>query len=169
MLNERKFTALNENDFLIKRKKIDFYIRLILFLSLLLSAQLTTFAQQQNAIPVTNNAEINKPDTLPKTDTLPAVQTTPTKSDALADTSFPKTTISISGNITDETGAPIGGATIEIKGKGKGTSSHRDGQFSIDATSDDILIISFVGYNNKVVHVAGRNNINISLQASKKE
>ena len=152
MLNERKFTALNENDFLIKRKKIDFYIQLILFLTLLLSTQLTTFAQQQNAIPVTNSAEINKSDTLPKTDTL-----------------SPNKALSISGTITDETGAPIGGASIEIKGKGKGTSSHHDGQFSIDATSDDILIISFVGYNNREVHVAGRNTINVFLHPSNKE
>jgi len=171
MLNERKFTALNENYFLIKRKKIDFYTRLILFLSLLFSTQLTTFAQQQNAIPVTNSAEINKTDTLPKTDSLPPAQTTPAIPNTVAntDTLSPKTIISVSGIITDEAGTPIGGASIEVKGKGKGTSSNRDGQFSIDATSDDVFIISFVGFNNREVHVAGRNTINVFLHPLNKE
>jgi len=169
MLNERKFTALNENDCLTKRKKIGSSIRLILFLLLLIFTQLTTFAQQQNAIPVNNTAEINKPDSLSKTDSLPKGDTvhlvqTPSTTDTLS----PVTTTTISGTVTDESGTPVGGATIQIKGGG-GTSSHKDGQFSISAKSNDILIISFVGYNNREVHIAGRNTIDVSLTPSKQE
>jgi TonB-linked SusC/RagA family outer membrane protein len=175
MLIERKFTALNENDCLIKRKKTTFNPRFFFFILLLLSTQLIAFAQQQNAIPVNNTAEINKTDTLPKADTIHNTsQTLTVTKDTVAvsastDTLPSNTTSLISGTITDETGAPIGGATIQVKGKSEGTSSHKDGQFSINAKNSDILIISFVGYSNRQVHVAGRNNIDVSLQASKKE
>ncbi len=168
MLNERKFTALNENDCLTKRKKIGSPIQLILFLLLLFFTRLTTFAQQQNAIPVNNTAEINKPDSFSKTDSLPKADTVLTaQAPAATDTLSPVTT-TISGTITDESGAPVGGATIQIKG-GNGTSSHKDGQFSIVAKSNDILIVSFIGYKNREVHVAGRSTIDISLTASKQE
>lgn len=165
MLNERKFTALNEKKYVTKRKKIYHrYIEVIVFLLLLLSTQLTTLAQQQNAIPINNSPEIIKTDTLPKADTIYA-----TSQGSVADTLPSNVTTVISGTITDEAGAPVGGATIQIKGKGTGTSSDRDGQFSIKATSNDILVVSFVGYNEKQVHVAGRNNISVALQASRKE
>jgi TonB-linked SusC/RagA family outer membrane protein len=173
MLNERKFTALNEKKYVTKRKKTHpRYIEFIVFLLLLLSTQLTTLAQQQNAIPINNSPEIIKTDTLPKTDTIHATSRGSAIKDtvtAVSDTLPSNVTTVISGTITDEAGAPVGGATIQIKGKGTGTSSDRDGQFSIKATSNDILVVSFVGYNEKEVNVAGRNDVSVSLQASRKE
>jgi TonB-linked SusC/RagA family outer membrane protein len=169
MLNERKFTALNENDCLIKRDKNGFSISFILFILLLFFTQLTTFAQEQNAIPVQNTAEINKPDSLSRTDSLPKADTVHTaQAPSATDTLSPVTTTTISGTITDESGAPIGGATIQIRG-GNGTSSHKDGQFSIVAKSNDVLIVSFVGYNNREIHVAGRNSVDVSLTPSRQE
>ena len=59
----------------------------------------------------------------------------------------------ISGTVTDESGLPLPGATIIIKGTSKGVSSDFDGKYSIDASQGAVLEFSFVGYNNKDVTV----------------
>ncbi|HTB51292.1 MAG TPA: TonB-dependent receptor [Ferruginibacter sp.] len=145
---------------------------------LLLSyTQSKALAHRENLLTVNpiHTGLINKIDTVPQieNDTFPATQTF-TKSDSLvtADTTSPSpatTVLLLTGKITDETGAPLGGANIEIKGKGKGTSSHTDGSFSITAESDDVLVISFVGYNDRTVQVNGRSYISVGLQPSRKE
>src|SRR5450631_179628 len=52
----------------------------------------------------------------------------------------------IKGKVLNENGQPLEGATIKIKGTSAGTSSDRDGSFSIQATDKAILIISYIGY-----------------------
>ncbi|TDQ80223.1 SusC/RagA family TonB-linked outer membrane protein [Sphingobacterium yanglingense] len=44
------------------------------------------------------------------------------------------------------TGSPIAGATVQIVGKRQSTSSDRNGQFSIEANSTDILRLTSVGW-----------------------
>ncbi|MFC2137258.1 SusC/RagA family TonB-linked outer membrane protein [Bacteroidota bacterium] len=70
----------------------------------------------------------------------------------------------ISGNIVSETdGGPIPGANILIKGTTKGTITDMDGNFVIEASDEDILIISFIGFINQEIPVKGKTNINIKL------
>ncbi|OXA76714.1 TonB-linked outer membrane protein, SusC/RagA family [Flavobacterium aquidurense] len=58
----------------------------------------------------------------------------------------------IKGVITDASGLPIPGANVLIKGTKTGTSSDFDGNFSISATSGQILVISSTG--SKTVETA---------------
>ena len=53
----------------------------------------------------------------------------------------------ISGTIIDDaTGLGIPFATIQVKGTDKGTTSDIDGKFSIEAESNQTIIVKMVGY-----------------------
>ena len=53
---------------------------------------------------------------------------------------------SISGNVSSEDG-PLPGATVVVKGTENGTSTDFDGNFTIDASDGDVLIVSFIGFD----------------------
>ena len=68
----------------------------------------------------------------------------------------------IKGRVTDTNGQPLNGATILVKGTKDGTNSDAGGNFSIDATPNSILIISYVGY--ETVELALNNRTTLSVQ-----
>ena len=68
----------------------------------------------------------------------------------------------ISGTVSGEDG-PLPGATIIVKGTNNGTTSDFDGNFSIDASSSDVLVISFVGFVSQEVSVGDNDQITVSL------
>ena len=72
----------------------------------------------------------------------------------------------IQGLVTDESGIPLPGATILIDGTNDGTTTDFDGNFSIEASDGQTLLISFVGYKSSLVPVTGDSTYNISLQIS---
>lgn len=59
----------------------------------------------------------------------------------------------VKGKITTETGDPLAGASVVIKGSSKGTQTDVAGFFTIDAPLNSILVISYVGYANVEVPV----------------
>lgn len=61
----------------------------------------------------------------------------------------------ISGNVTDGTD-PVIGASVTIKGSGKGTITDLNGHFSLDVKPGTLLTISYMGYKTVVVK-AGSN------------
>ncbi len=65
----------------------------------------------------------------------------------------PPADIIIKGRITDETGQPLEGATILIKGSNLGTKTDANGYFSIDAAPNSVLVISYVGFDTRMVTV----------------
>ncbi|REG94339.1 SusC/RagA family TonB-linked outer membrane protein [Algoriphagus antarcticus] len=69
----------------------------------------------------------------------------------------------ISGTVTDETGLPLPGATILVKGTKKGTITDLDGKFTLDVEADAILQISYLGYIPKEVSVNGQSILVIQL------
>lgn len=72
----------------------------------------------------------------------------------------------LSGNITSEEG-PLPGATIIIKGTNTGTTSDFDGNFSILASEQDFLVISYVGFQSQEIAVGSQNSFSILLIADK--
>ena len=73
----------------------------------------------------------------------------------------------ISGVVSEaSSGAPIPGAAVVIKGSTKGTSTNMDGQFSLQVSDDDILVISFMGFTSQEVPVSGKTSFEIKLQES---
>ena len=71
--------------------------------------------------------------------------------------------VTVRGKITSETGGPMPGVNIIVKGTSNGTSTDTDGQYVINAPEDGVLVFSFIGYVTQEVPVANRTNISLSL------
>lgn len=52
----------------------------------------------------------------------------------------------ITGSITDENGEPLVGASIKIQGANTGTVSDMSGNFKLEASKGDILIVTYIGF-----------------------
>ncbi len=70
----------------------------------------------------------------------------------------------VSGVVTDEDGAPLGGASVVVKGSTVGTVTDFDGNYSISAAQGDVLVISYIGFESKNVNVSG-STINVQLSS----
>lgn len=73
--------------------------------------------------------------------------------------------LSVSGKVYDESGLPIQGVTILIKGSSRGTTSDIGGNYKIKAASSSTLIFSYMGYTSIKEAINGRTIINAKLQA----
>ena len=65
-------------------------------------------------------------------------------------------TIKVKGQVVDQDGEPLIGATIKVKGAQVGVVSDYDGNFTIDAPSSGTLVVSYVGYKDREFAVRGR-------------
>ncbi|WP_205195557.1 TonB-dependent receptor [Chitinophaga sp. Cy-1792] len=72
----------------------------------------------------------------------------------------------IHGRVTDSTGLALPGVSIHIKGTSKGVITNVDGTYSINANPGDVLVFSFIGYDQKEVTVQQGNTVNVTLSAS---
>jgi uncharacterized protein YbaA (DUF1428 family) len=72
---------------------------------------------------------------------------------------------SVSGVVTDADGISLPGVTIVVEGTNRGTTSDFNGNYKINASQDDILVFSYVGYSDQSVSVDGAIQ-NISMQAN---
>ncbi|WP_170309923.1 SusC/RagA family TonB-linked outer membrane protein [Seonamhaeicola maritimus] len=72
-------------------------------------------------------------------------------------------TITINGNVVAE-GQPLPGVSILVKGTNKGAVTDFDGNYTIDANSNAVLVFSYLGYETKEVSVNGRTTVNVTLQ-----
>lgn len=72
---------------------------------------------------------------------------------------------SVSGTVVDDSGEPVVGATVIVKGTTNGTITDIDGQYSIsNVGSDDVLVFSFVGYKSVETALNGRSIVDVSLE-----
>ena len=71
----------------------------------------------------------------------------------------------IQGTVKDQFGEPIIGASVQVKGTGKGTVTDMYGKFSMkDVKSDDQLVITYVGFLTKTIKVGQQLNFPIELE-----
>tara|TARA_R110002049_G_scaffold271188_3_gene448352 strand:- start:3319 stop:6153 length:2835 start_codon:yes stop_codon:yes gene_type:complete len=70
----------------------------------------------------------------------------------------------ISGTVSDNSGLPLPGATVLVKGTSSGTSSDFDGKYSIKANQGATLVYSFVGYATQEITVGTSSTINVTLK-----
>jgi len=68
-----------------------------------------------------------------------------------------------SGNVTDENGIPLPGASVIVQGTNSGVVTDFDGNFSIETSIGETLVISFVGYASQSIIVNSNSSINIQL------
>ena len=77
-------------------------------------------------------------------------------------------TITVKGQVVDQDGEPLIGATVKVKDSNAGAVTDVDGNFRITAPANAILVVSYVGYQDKEVAVRGRAIIE-SIQLSADE
>lgn len=72
-------------------------------------------------------------------------------------------TKSVSGKITDATGAPILGISVTIKGTLSGTTTNLDGTYKLNVPENATLVFSGVGYEPTEMSVRNRTTIDVQL------
>lgn len=75
--------------------------------------------------------------------------------------------IDISGIVKDDTGEPIIGANILVKGTSNGVITDLDGRFSLKVSQTNaILVVSYIGYLSQEIQVGDKRFFTVVLQAS---
>lgn len=75
--------------------------------------------------------------------------------------------ITVTGNIKDETDQPLIGVNITVKNEpGLGTISDVNGNYRIKIQSYQVLVFSYIGYDQQEIPVKGNKVINVKMQPS---
>jgi Bacterial Alpha-2-macroglobulin MG10 domain/CarboxypepD_reg-like domain/MG2 domain/Alpha-2-macroglobulin family/Alpha-2-macroglobulin bait region domain len=69
----------------------------------------------------------------------------------------------VSGTVFDESGNPLPGVTVLIKGTSTGTTTDFDGNFSLQANPKDELVFSYIGHSSREINIGNNNSLSISL------
>ena len=69
----------------------------------------------------------------------------------------------ITGTVTDETGLPLPGATVVVENNTRGVSTDFDGNFSITASVNEVLIVSYIGYADQRITINENDVYNIGM------
>jgi TonB-linked SusC/RagA family outer membrane protein len=86
------------------------------------------------------------------------------ESSRLLPTENGQNTILLTGRILDQTGQPIPGVNILVKGTTTGTTSDADGKYTLSVPDENtVLVISFIGFIPQEILVGNRIEINVSL------
>ena len=83
---------------------------------------------------------------------------------ASAETVFAQQADLINGRVTDESGEPVIGAGIMVKGTSQGTITDVDGYYNISANQGQVLVVSSIGYVEQEITVGVSNVINVVLK-----
>lgn len=65
------------------------------------------------------------------------------------------------GTVLDETGTPVIGASVMVKGSTTGTVTDLDGNFKLDAPKDAVVTISYIGYKSQTVKAGSTSTIKL--------
>ena len=65
--------------------------------------------------------------------------------------------------ISDEDGLGLPGVTVLVKGTTTGTATDIDGKYQIKASPSDVLIFSFIGYDQQEITVGNQTQVNVTL------
>jgi TonB-dependent starch-binding outer membrane protein SusC len=76
----------------------------------------------------------------------------------------PTPQLPVKGIVRDAGGNPLAGATIIVKGTLVSVQTDAEGRFSVDASQDATLLISYIGYRTEEVAVNGRSLLEINIK-----
>jgi iron complex outermembrane receptor protein len=71
----------------------------------------------------------------------------------------------VSGTVTDDSNDPLPAVSVVVKGTTNGTSSDFDGKYSLEVSQGDVLVYSFVGFNDKEITMDGSSTLDVVLTA----
>ena len=69
----------------------------------------------------------------------------------------------ITGKVVDSSGSPIPNVTVRLKGARGGTSTQENGTFHLSAASNDVLLITNVGFDAQEVRIGNQENLTIVM------
>lgn len=69
----------------------------------------------------------------------------------------------ISGRITDDTGEPLPGVNVVIKGTTTGVTTDIDGNFELPKIGNQTLVVSYVGFESQEIQPGNRSYIDVTL------
>lgn len=69
----------------------------------------------------------------------------------------------VTGAVMDEDGISLPGVNVIVQGTNQGTQTDFDGNYTIQASSGEILVFSYVGFATQRVTVGAQNTINVTL------
>ncbi|WP_281336746.1 SusC/RagA family TonB-linked outer membrane protein [Flavobacterium eburneipallidum] len=73
----------------------------------------------------------------------------------------------ISGQVTDESGMPLPGATVFVKGTQNSAMTDYDGKFSLKINeTDKVLVVSFVGYESTEILIQNKSVFEVNIKPS---
>ena len=85
----------------------------------------------------------------------PCVQMFATSPEAMTQTQGRK----VQGKVVDQTGEPLIGVSIQVKGTQQGAVTDMDGNFSLDAAPGATLVVSYIGYQTQTLKASSTMNI----------
>lgn len=78
---------------------------------------------------------------------------------------YEKAAVTLNGEVSDEKGEPVIGATVQLKGTDIGVATDENGRFSMSVPDlTGTLIISYVGYKIQQIGIAGRSYLKVILE-----
>jgi TonB-dependent starch-binding outer membrane protein SusC len=69
----------------------------------------------------------------------------------------------IQGTISDQSNQPLPGVNIVIKGTANGTATNIDGKYSIQASTGDVLVFSYIGFIQQQIKLTDQSSLNVVL------
>jgi TonB-linked SusC/RagA family outer membrane protein len=75
----------------------------------------------------------------------------------------------IAGIVLNEKEQPLPGVSLTAQRAGTGTMSDANGQFGIDVKQNDLLQISFVGYQSQEINIASQSSMRINMKTNQKQ
>ncbi len=69
----------------------------------------------------------------------------------------------VTGIVTEQSGLPLPGLTVTIKGTATGAQTDFDGEYEIEANVSDVLVFSYIGMKTQEITVGSSNTYNITM------
>ena len=75
----------------------------------------------------------------------------------------------ITGLVTDDSGNPLPGATVSLRGTKAVTVTDGDGRYRLDLPREGTLVYAFIGMSDELRESKGKNKINVTLKDNAKQ
>ena len=73
--------------------------------------------------------------------------------------------VNVSGVVLDDMDIPIAGAAVMVRGSSRGVLTDDEGRFSIDVNPHDVLIISYLGFDDEEIKVGDQRTFIIKMKS----
>src|SRR5690606_10978396 len=71
--------------------------------------------------------------------------------------------VEVRGQVLDQEGEPIPGATVSVQGTSIGTATDLEGVYSLTVPEGSVLVFSCIGFETQRVPLGGQSIINVTL------